>query len=618
MAIDMTATTDNGAGTRPAPIPRWLTALTADYAAGVAKTFLLHGNVNDYVPMPGRANLTVRDYLATRLMTSRSARPFDVIQFSPDEGITFSGSDIDQRRTRARLEAVLTGGQQAPMSEAERLMAAAGSGAAPQELDLPSAPSVAIPLLVQVLAQVDTAERRMVVIADRLDLIAPVADKGTLPEPSRALLALLHRVGKSAGIEARGNMLVLLTPTLAEVHSDLRQADAAIRTIEIPPPDYTERLTYAETIITARELTAEIPLSEVARQTAGLTRRAIEDIALRATANDGKLTRQLVMDRKAELMSVEYSDVLTVVDPRHGFADVGGHELAIDYLKQWVVEPFRGDKLSDLLPMGLVFSGPSGTGKTFLAEALASEVGCNFVVLDIGRLRGGIVGESDRLRAKAFTGLEALAPCIVFMDEIDQQFRRGTGGPDSGGGGQVENSLFAALLQFFGDPGHRGRILAVAATNWPNLVDPAVMRPGRLDVKIPLLPPQTADERLMVLARLVARSGDAGVINRERATLTEIARVTDGWTQAELERLVGLARGIARIQKQPIGSALLSAKRRLKASTTKIREMTMAALSVCDDIDLVPEQWRQYVAAPMATPSSEQPPTARSGQDIEI
>jgi hypothetical protein len=227
------------------------------------------------------------------------------------------------------------------------------------------------------------------------------------------------------------------------------------------------------------------------------------------------------------------------------------------------------------------------THNTVLAIATAREAGLNCVLLRPEKIKGGIVGESERRLAKALGGIESLAPCLAFIDELDQRFQRGQGGGD--GGAAVESNLFGRLLEFFGDPSHRGRIVSIATSNRPDLVDAALFRPGRFDVKIPLLPPETAEERAEVFGAALRRYGHP---EPDGLLLARCGERTESWTQAEIERAVVKANGLARLRRLPIAAALDEALALLRPATRDVRLMTALAVAECDDASLLPARYR--------------------------
>jgi len=595
--------------------PDWLLSLNSDYQASVASSFLLHGATHDYVDARSEGDLTLRDYLLLTFATR-----FDVVIYSPGEGITFQGPTAVAKQARARFEQVLgQGKRQAPQDADQAFLRGQDQGSQDDGLDLPKSPGGAIPLLFQYLEKAspdDNKEgRKAVVIIDRLDLICPPSEKGVLPDGKLALLDLFHRIGTNYEMDVNGNVLMMLTPDLEGVHSDLRASSSGIRSIEVKPPTFDQRLDYLRAILErkGRDRAYDLEISEVelAAQTAGLSRRNIEDLVLRAGRNDGKLTLAMVKERKAQQIAAEYAEVLEILDTDVTMDMIGGHDATKQYLQDWVIKPMLDEDLRSFVPLGLLFIGPAGTGKTFMAMAVARATGLNAVLLRAEKIKGSLVGESEQRLAKALSGIEALAPCLVFLDEIDQKVRR-TEASAGDGGSAVEMNIFGRLLEFFGDTEHRGRIVCVAASNRPDLVDAALKRPGRFDTKIPFFPPDNSAERADVLQRLLSRFDlSEGVLD---ATIEEIAEGTENWTQAELERLVVVARGICRIKRMDINTALRQARARLKTSTADIVRQTRLALAECDDLELVPERWRAQVAEKPAPSPDQQDGSDSFGQ----
>jgi transitional endoplasmic reticulum ATPase len=639
--------------------PDWFEAVTSDYRAGVAHTFILHGTTADYVEDPG-VDQTVTDYLSGRLSGS-----FTVVAFSPDQGITFPGteSDLDTVRkasqeARKRFGRV-TGTGGAELSEIEKLAMQAGGLNLGQDQELPRDPSRAIPMLIQFLTEADGGEAvfedrrvadadgqpteettrvmvgtnpedpgdgtgmRALVIMERLDLVVPPADKGTMDPAQRALLSALGRIGTAGTVQARGGLLVMLAPSLAAVHDDLKATSAGIRSIEITPPTYEQRLSYLERIAIERELTfTTITLGEVASECAGLGRRHMEDIALRALqATGGEVTRALVNARRAELLDTEYSGILEVVESNVTMGMVGGHELAVEYITDEVVALFLSDdpEVRALVPLGMLLAGPSGTGKTWLARGTANALKRRMVRLRAENIKGKYMGESEQKLAKAFAGIEAMAPCVLFLDEVDQSVRRGGGGET--GGSSVDDNMFGRLLEWLADESHRWRIFTVAATNRPDTLDAAFLRPGRFDVKIPLLVPQSAGERQDILDRLLSRYGATASASVFDA-MDDLGESTDGWTPAELENLVLLALRLVKIKGLELGAALKQARGRLKSATRDVERMTLLALSICDDLAVVPERWQAFVSEPVpaeeTAPVAARAPGPRRGRNLDI
>jgi len=180
----------------------------------------------------------------------------------------------------------------------------------------------------------------------------------------------------------------------------------------------------------------------------------------------------------------EFNEVIEVFDTK-GFSleDFAGQDDIKTYFKEVVIDAIRNDDL-DIVPKGVMLMGPPGTGKTFFARCLAGDAGINFVEFKMSKILGKYVGESEKSMEKALSVFRALAPVGVFMDEIDQSLSRGKG---DDGGSSVNSNIFGMLLAEMSKPENRGKILWMAATNYPNNVDEALKRAGRFDKKIPYL-----------------------------------------------------------------------------------------------------------------------------------
>ena len=152
------------------------------------------------------------------------------------------------------------------------------------------------------------------------------------------------------------------------------------------------------------------------------------------------------------------------------------------------------------LPKGYIFCGPVGTGKTYLVECLAGEAGVPVVKLK--NFRDRWVGSSEGNLEKIFRLIRGLGRCIVFIDEADQSLgKRDAGSGDSG----LSGRLYSMIAQEMGDADNRGKVIWILASSRPDLIEVDLKRPGRVDVKIPLLPTTTLAESAALLKALLKR-----------------------------------------------------------------------------------------------------------------
>lgn len=196
---------------------------------------------------------------------------------------------------------------------------------------------------------------------------------------------------------------------------------------------------------------------------------------------------------------------------REGFAtipdvswdDIGALQSIREELTLSVLEPIRSpEKFKALglqLPAGVLLYGPPGCGKTLLAKAIARESGANFISVKGPELLDKYIGESERAVRLVFDRARSSSPCIIFFDELDSLVPRR--GSDHGGGSGVSERVVNQLLTEMDGLESRRNVYVIAATNRPELIDPAMMRPGRLD-KLLYVPLPTAEERASILRKL--------------------------------------------------------------------------------------------------------------------
>jgi SpoVK/Ycf46/Vps4 family AAA+-type ATPase len=207
-------------------------------------------------------------------------------------------------------------------------------------------------------------------------------------------------------------------------------------------------------------------------------------------------------------------------------ADYHGQEALKQWLRQDIALWQKGDLRA--LPMGYLICGPVGTGKTFLVECLAGEA--DVPVVKLKNFRERWVGSSEGNLEKILSLIHALGRCIVFVDEADQALgRRQTGNSDSG----LSGRLYAMIAQEMSDTRNRGRLMWILASSRPDLIEVDLKRPGRIDVKVPLLPTTCPAESAALLAAIGQRY-DLGFTAEKLADLTSVLplRLTPGAAEA--------------------------------------------------------------------------------------
>ncbi|BAD40371.1 ATP-binding protein [Symbiobacterium thermophilum] len=541
--------------------PAWLEDLIFKYRSSIANLFVLHFNVNDYAGPDNRRvrDVVIQDFLENPAYAPKGKPRRVVAIYNRAEGITFARPGMREEFIR-----ILTGERVGPEDP----------------IKLPVAPGQAFALLDRLIYSEPAA-----VLIEQAETVLPAEDLAHMDQEELRALTFVKKWAGDVRLNRMGSPVVLLAGSLAELHPHLRLASTKIETILVPLPDLEARLNYIEAMVEKRKLELAVDIQDLANATAGLSRILIEDIGLRAEATGQPVTLDFVRDRKESLIRAEFGDVLEIVEPRFDFTALGGLTEAKLFAARNIVVPLRTGNYRRV-PLGVLLTGPSGTGKSAFFYALVAEAGVNGVKLNFGKILGPYVGLSEQNLEKALLGIQSLAPCLVLIDEIDQLLQRGSGG-DSG----VQQRLFARMLDFMSNPHNRGRIVFVAATNRPDLIDPALKRPGRFDRKIPFLLPGWA-ERVAILQAVQKRYGMAGEPDWEEA-----ARRTEGYTGAELESVVLKAwelaedAGRAEITREDIEGAL----ERIRPSTAQVEFMTDLAILECDDKDVLPPEFRDLL-----------------------
>src|SRR5712692_2167398 len=246
-----------------------------------------------------------------------------------------------------------------------------------------------------------------------------------------------------------------------DLNERLHRKSACWEHIEVPFPTLEERAAFIQSLVAGDEnmrLAEGLTAQEMARLCTGLRYIDLEDVLLRASFQAHPVDQALIKQRKDEIMSSEFADVLHISEVDFGFESLGGLEEVKRDLRETVVATMRAGELR-LVPQGILLMGPAGTGKTRLANALAKESGVTFVELNLSKIFSKWVGDTERRLERALEAIVAWRPCIVFIDEIDQSVGRGESG-DSG----VSNRVFKRLMEIMADTTLRGHVLWVTAS----------------------------------------------------------------------------------------------------------------------------------------------------------
>ncbi len=389
----------------------------------------------------------------------------------------------------------------------------------------------------------------------------------------------------------KGHTIVLFTDTPEAILDD----DTLRHTIlvEIPPSTKEERIEIIRDI--AAKMGLEIDnreLEALAEATRGLILHDVESVALESIFRYERLDLRAMTSYKYDI--VRKTGILDIEEPDHGFEAVGGYQVVKEFIRDNVIEILRNPRLAERLglrpPRGILLFGPPGTGKTWFARALARELQLPFLRLRTERIVSKWYGETARNIAKAIEIAEAVAPAVVFIDEIDRFGRRGhlTEHEES-------RRAFSILLEWLGDS--RRKTIVIGTTNRPQDLDEAFRRVGRFDYMIPFLYPDKEARRqiLEVHTRIVRRVPLAKTVD-----LDLIAEQTEYWTGAELEELVlraaraALKEKATKVTMKHFNRALKTFRINEEERLRQLREYTQLALEFTNDAEFLENLTREY------------------------
>src|SRR5262245_4579346 len=502
----------------PASAPAWASELALAYESGASSQFILFGNVHDRLAV-GERLVNLADFLEDALLKGFGV----VISYDLGNGLSIErGGDLVDKWQGAELKRLAR----------EPLPAIQWIGRYLRYLGN-----------LRALGTNDKTPNVAVILRD-IDQIVPADGSGF--EHGSITSQLRAWACESPFCDLPFTSLAV-ADNLNDVEPLIASSAHTTRT-RVPLPD-AAALERAVTILRAQSpkaFAANANHAELAGALAGVTVSSLESL-IKVRHHEGKpLVDADLAKLKKELVERDSAGLVEFIEPKRTLADYHGQEALKSWLRQDIALWRAGDLKA--LPMGYLLCGPVGTGKTFLVECLAGEAGVPVVKLK--NFRDRWVGSSEGNLEKIFRLIRALGRCMVFIDEADQTLgKRDSGSGDSGLSGRI----YSMIAQEMSDSGNRGRVLWLLASSRPDLIEVDLKRPGRIDVKVPLLPTSTPAESAQLIATLAKRYGLA--LTPEDLTRLE-PRMPTLLTPGAAEALVVKAYRHARTQNVAGGAAL--------------------------------------------------------------
>jgi transitional endoplasmic reticulum ATPase len=393
-----------------------------------------------------------------------------------------------------------------------------------------------------------------IIFIDEIDSIAPKREEVTGEVERRVVSQLLSLMD---GLEARGKVIVIAATNRPNaIDPALRRPGRFDREIEIKVPDKKGRLEILQIHTRNMPLGPDVDLNKLASVTHGFVGADLEYLCKEAAMKTlRRLLPELNLDEdkippqvlnKLQVTMKDFEEALRDVTPSAmrevyletpdvRWGDIGGLEEIKRELQEAVEWPLKYPelykKLGYNMPKGILLYGPSGTGKTLLAKAVATESEANFISVRGPELLSKWVGESERGVREVFRRARQASPCIIFFDEIDALAPiRGLGG-DS----MVSERVVSQLLTEMDGIQSLSGVVVLAATNRIDMVDPAVLRAGRFDKLIYIPPPDRKARREIFEIHMRGKPVSPDV------NIDRLVELTDGFTGADIAAVVNTA-----------------------------------------------------------------------------
>ena len=389
-----------------------------------------------------------------------------------------------------------------------------------------------------------------IIFIDEIDSIAPKRDEVSGEEERRIVAQLLALMD---GLKSRGKVVVIgATNRPNSIDEALRRPGRFDREIEIKIPDRDGRFEILQIHTRGMPLADDVDIGKLADMTHGYAgadisalakeaamaalRRVLPDVDLEAEEIPIDVLNKIQVtweDFKNALKDMQPSTMREVLveKPNVKWDDIGALEEAKQELKEAVEWPLKYAKVFEHMnarpPKGILLYGPPGTGKTMLAKAVATESEANFIAVKGPEFLNKWVGESEKAVRETFRKARQASPCVIFMDEIDSITpQRGTGSDSN-----VTERVISQMLTEMDGLEALNNVVVIAATNRPDIMDPALLRPGRFDKSIYIGPPDKESREKIFKIHTANKPLDDDV------DIGVLAEKTDGCTGADISAI---------------------------------------------------------------------------------
>jgi SpoVK/Ycf46/Vps4 family AAA+-type ATPase len=547
--------------------PAWAAELSERYFSGSTSLFVLHGNVHDVVPLSadGASYGGLADFLAEQVF----GRWDLVLYYDLARGLrVFAGRD------GARLKDMVV-----RCNEKLGDLAAARKDSA-----------TAFALLdrfVQNNIMAGDESVSAAILIDHASFLLPSGEPGRLsPAASQQVVTLLNWAA-SPHVK-RLNMAIVLMDESAAALSERITSNPYVSDIEVPMPDEAARGRFLHFALEGRDIqtASDYSESELTRLTAGISCVDINVLVQSAFESGRRLDAARMRRLKKELIERQCRGLLEFMEPKWNTDVLVGHAPVRQRLREDAQLLQRGD--TQTLPMGYLVCGPVGTGKTFLAQCMAGEMGAPCVILK--NFRSKYVGETEGNLERVLGVLRAMGPVVVVVDEADAALGNREQEGDSG----TSSRVFSLIAAQMGDTRFRGKILWMLLTSRPDLLPIDLKRQGRAEVHIPLFYPSAVEE-IRAMFQAMGRKAGVQLSAEEIPEIHSVGRLSGADIEGIVTRAArrGRLRGESGIGKDALQRELADFLPSLDGLEKEMQEI--AAMLECTDAEFLPQSFRERV-----------------------
>jgi len=464
-------------------LPVWAQELASKYGSKTANLYILYGNIRDLLPHKKKEDefifTRVQEYVSEILFGNQDIIAF----FDRSSGVSFCEPEMEQEYQTAAPKF-------SPNPDVDKG-------------DFNSSdPEKSFPYLEKYfLSRVPKDKRekcRMVFIIDYAEHLIPAGDIIRLSDTDRYCMVTFNRWATDPKFINGDISIILLTENLADISSRLAGSPSTVK-ISVPFPDVKVRESFLRSkekkgkLLLDRGLTAE----KLAAITSGVNLMNLNRLTAESYEDNRPLSLEFMRQKKKEIIENEAAGLLEFMETSFNLSHVSGH----DFVKKRFKNAAKAIKMGrpDVLPMGYLIAGPVGTGKSFMVNAFAGEIGIPMV--KFRNFRTKWQGETESNLEKVLNILVAMAPVGVMIDEADAFL----GDRDQEGDSGTSNRVFAQIASFMGNTEYRGKIIWFLITCRPDLIPIDLKRQGRAEEHLALFYPETDKDREDLFKTLIRK-----------------------------------------------------------------------------------------------------------------